>query len=409
MSSGCARSLLIRQHISLSRRAASTRAAAAASLAGQDYWRESESSFYGVGVAVAAAVAASAAACKYTYQREKEMAQCESPIQLQRSKRAPAQKLLAGGAARNVMLHRMRSLRARDLSEKYRVDWRTVLGEGAYGSVHPARHSATGEKVALKKMRKRYTDTSSFRTETDALLRIYDNGGHPNVAGLRDMYEDYSHFYLVMDLVNGGELFEHLIQYGAYSEADAARLVQEVASALAFLHGVGVVHCDLKPENLLLCSKKKSDGTIKLIDFGCALVSHDNYEDDIFIGDDDEEDWLDPTAPGLGSSSKSKAMLGSGSHIISVSGGQIPSTGTTAYWAPERFQHDANGNKIMPDSACDCWSLGVILYIMVSVDAYICTKYADISINDCTEGQCIVFLQGFGIFNPFVADGGSSV
>ena len=44
-------------------------------------------------------------------------------------------------------------------------------------------------------------------------------------------------------------MFEHLINYGAYSEADAARLMYEVASALAFLHGIGVVHCDLKPEN----------------------------------------------------------------------------------------------------------------------------------------------------------------
>jgi len=251
----------------------------------------------------------------------------------------------------------MRSFRARDMSEKYRVDWKTVLGEGAYGSVHPARLSATGEKVALKKMKKRYTDTSSFRTETDALLRIYDNGGHPNVAGLRDMYEDYSHFYLVMDLVSGGEMFEHLIQYGAYSEADAARLVREIASALAFLHGVGVVHCDLKPENLLLCSKKKTDGTIKLIDFGCALVSHDNYHDDLDYGDDDEEDWLDNDAP----------KSGTGTHTISVSGGKIPSTGTTAYWSPERFdKRDDDGNRIIPDSSCDCWSLGVILYIMLT-------------------------------------------
>ena len=61
-------------------------------------------------------------------------------------------------------------------------------------------------------MRKRYTDRSSFRIETDALLRIYDNGGHPNVAGLRDMYEDNSNFYMVMDLVSGGEMFEHLIR-----------------------------------------------------------------------------------------------------------------------------------------------------------------------------------------------------
>jgi serine/threonine protein kinase len=52
------------------------------------------------------------------------------------------------------------------------------------------------------------------------------------------MYEDYSHFYLVMDLISGGELFDHLSHDGAYSEADAARLIFEIASALAFLHGM---------------------------------------------------------------------------------------------------------------------------------------------------------------------------
>jgi serine/threonine protein kinase len=93
--------------------------------------------------------------------------------------------------------------------------------------------------VALKKISKRFTNSSTFQTETNALLRIYDNGGHPNISGLRDMYEDYSHFYLVMDLISGGEMFDHLSHDGAYSEADAARLIFEIASALAFLHGVG--------------------------------------------------------------------------------------------------------------------------------------------------------------------------
>ena len=77
-----------------------------------------------------------------------------------------------------------------------------------------------------------------------SLYRIYDNGGHPNISGLRDMYEDYSHYYLVMDLISGGELFDHLSHDGAYSEADAARLIFEIASALSFLHGVGVVHME---------------------------------------------------------------------------------------------------------------------------------------------------------------------
>ena len=88
---------------------------------------------------------------------------------------------------RNVMINRMRSVAGRGLHEKYNVEWDTVLGEGAYGSVHPARLALTGEKVALKKISKRYTNSSDFFSETDALLRIYDNGGHPNISGLRDM------------------------------------------------------------------------------------------------------------------------------------------------------------------------------------------------------------------------------
>jgi Protein kinase domain len=113
---------------------------------------------------------------------------------------------------RNVMLHRMRSLKGRSLTAKYLVDWNTVLGEGAYGSVHPARLRATGEKVALKKISRHYTNASGFKTETDALLRIYDNGGHPNISGLRDMYEDHNCYYLILDLVTGGEMFEVRIE-----------------------------------------------------------------------------------------------------------------------------------------------------------------------------------------------------
>jgi serine/threonine protein kinase len=178
----------------------------------------------------------------------------------------------------------------------------------------------------LKKISKRYTNSSSFKTETDALLRIYDNGGHPNISGLRDMYEDYNHFYLILDLVSGGEMFEHLINYGAYSEADAARLMYEIASAMAFLHGVGVVHADLKPENLLLDSKQRIDGVIKMIDFGCAVVS--------------DED-------------------GTGGVVINAPNAN--SNGTTAYWPPERFH-----KGIIADTAMDMWAVGIILYIMLT-------------------------------------------
>lgn len=259
---------------------------------------------------------------------------------------------------RNVTAHRMRSLRARNLDDKYKVDWMTVLGEGAYGSVHPARVANTGEKVALKKISKRYTDTSSFRRETDALLRIYSNGGHPSISGLRDMYEDYDHYYLVMDLVSGGEMFDHLIEFGAYSEADAARLMREVASALAFLHGVGVSHADLKPENLLLCDRRRHNGTIKMIDFGCAVVTQDNYHDDDLEDEVYEDVEMRPKSRkrwlGLGSSSSAEDST--------TKREDEQTTGTTAYWPPERF-HNA---RAAPDPAADMWAVGIILFIMLT-------------------------------------------
>ena len=122
----------------------------------------------------------------------------------------------------------------------------------------------------MKRISRRFTNSQGFKAETQALLRIFDNGGHPNISGLRgkftsqrpgsnfresfsltrrfdvsfdvtDMYEDHNNYYLILDLVSGGEMFDHLINYGAYSEADAARLMYEIASALAFMHGVGVV------------------------------------------------------------------------------------------------------------------------------------------------------------------------
>ena len=137
------------------------------------------------------------------------------------------------------------------------------------------------------------------------------------------MYEDYSHFYLILDLISGGEMFDHLSNDGAYSEADAARLVFEIASALAFLHGVGVIHADLKPENLLLCSKNRRGGTIKIIDFGCSV--------------------LNPAVR----PSKPSELDGE--------------NGTTGYWPPERFQ---SKDPLTP--AVDMWALGVILYIMLT-------------------------------------------
>jgi len=235
---------------------------------------------------------------------------------------------------KNIMAHPMRSLVGRPLEMKYDVDWRNVLGEGAFGSVHSATLRSTKEKVALKKINRTFTNSSAFEAETEALLRIYDNGGHPNISGLRDMYCDAKNYYMVIDMVSGGEMFDHLVNYGAYSEADAARLMHEVASAMAFLHGIGISHGDLKPENLLLSTSKRLDGSIKVIDFGSAVLS------------DDLKGGYGGNSIGLSRKRGSK---------------HANSNGTLAYYSPERFKSEGESTPAM-----DMWAVGVILYIMLT-------------------------------------------
>jgi len=211
---------------------------------------------------------------------------------------------------------------------KYNIDWSNVLGEGAYGKVYLARVADTGEKVALKKISKRYTNSSAFISETAALWRVFDAGGHPNISGLRDMYEDSHFFYVILDLARGGELFDHLIKDGSYSEKDASRLISEILSALAFLHNIGVTHADLKPENILLCDSRRGGETVKIIDFGCAIVDKRGDIDSPF----QFRQINNPTR----------------------------SLGTRAYWAPECF-----GKQGKKTDAMDMWAVGVVLFIML--------------------------------------------
>jgi serine/threonine protein kinase len=182
------------------------------------------------------------------------------------------------------------------LQSRYRVQWKQPLGEGAFGAVYIGTDVDTGERVAVKQISKSHTDNVTFQREMDALLHIRQQGGHPNICGMREHFDSQGPFYtLVLDLVAGGEMFDHLVSEGPYSEADAARLVREVASALAFLHGIGIVHGDLKPENLMLSSAISSEAVIKLVDFGTAqvLVKDDDDDDE----NEEEEDEFGASLP----------------------------------------------------------------------------------------------------------------
>lgn len=100
------------------------------------------------------------------------------------------------------------------LESAYDVDWDNPLGEGGFGAVYLAINRRTGERVALKKMPKKYTDDASFQREMEALLAIQKAGGHPNVMQFRENFDEGLDFYLTMDYISGGEMFDHLINSG---------------------------------------------------------------------------------------------------------------------------------------------------------------------------------------------------
>jgi Protein kinase domain len=124
----------------------------------------------------------------------------------------------------------------------YNVNWKRPLGQGGFGAVYSATDRKTGEKVALKQISKKHTTDVGFQREMEAFLHLRRAGGHPNICGLRENFDEGNYFYFSLDLISGGEMFDHLISSGPYSEEDAARLVREVASALGFMHGIGIVH-----------------------------------------------------------------------------------------------------------------------------------------------------------------------
>lgn len=172
---------------------------------------------------------------------------CEALLPQPGSSNATTPKTVISRLKRNRTIQKLLAAKTQvSLTDKYLVDLKQPpLGEGAFGSVHLARHRQSGELVAIKKIPKQMTSYDTFQREMEALLHIREHGRHPNICSLRENFEEGQHYYLVLDLVSGGEMFDHLCQQGPYSEADAARLVREVASALAFCHGIGVVHGDL--------------------------------------------------------------------------------------------------------------------------------------------------------------------
>ncbi|KAF2618003.1 hypothetical protein F2Q68_00042172 [Brassica cretica] len=145
------------------------------------------------------------------------------------------------------------------------------LGRGEFGITYLCTDRESREALACKSISKRKlrtaVDVEDVRREVSIMSTLPD---HPNVVKLRATYEDGESVHLVMELCEGGELFDRIVARGHYTERAAAGVARTIAEVVMMCHVNGVVHRDLKPENFLFANKKENSA-LKAIDFGLSV------------------------------------------------------------------------------------------------------------------------------------------
>lgn len=175
------------------------------------------------------------------------------------------EQLLAEVARRKLDLHD----KITDTLVKETYDLTTVLGHGASGQVLMATHRQNGKKYACKVVRKdsNINDAQSMSTEIEIMKRIR----HRHVVSMYELYETPKCLWMVLELVLGGDLHHFLAKVEQYTEVMAARHIRQILQGIHYLHSQGIVHRDLKLENILL-SDDSINCDIKIADFGLSAL-----------------------------------------------------------------------------------------------------------------------------------------
>jgi len=142
------------------------------------------------------------------------------------------------------------------------------LGHGAFSTVRLAINRQNKDKFAVKVVHKnklKKADVDALHVEVGIISKLQ----HPHIVRYFDFTQDRSHYYIVLEVVAGGELFDRIVQRVYYSEKEARDLVWVLLDVLHHIHSKRIAHRDIKPENLLLKSAH-NDHDIKLADFGFA-------------------------------------------------------------------------------------------------------------------------------------------
>ncbi len=202
-----------------------------------------------------------------------------------------------------------------------------LLGTGGMGEVYLATDIVAGRKAALKLLPTRFTADAERATRFQREARAVVALNHPNILTVYEIGQDHSTHYIASELIEGETLRQRL-ERGRLQVSEAVDVAIQVTSALAAAHEAGIVHRDIKPENIML----RPDGYVKVLDFGVAKLAEQE-------------------APAT--MSKDEALL-----LVETNLGAI--LGTVRYMSPEQ----ARGAPV--DRRTDIWSLGVVLYEMVT-------------------------------------------
>jgi tRNA A-37 threonylcarbamoyl transferase component Bud32/Ca2+-binding EF-hand superfamily protein len=188
------------------------------------------------------------------------------------------------------------------------------IGSGAYSTVNECINKKNGEMFAVKIIDKKIFDLDRIHKETlKNEIGIMKLVSHPYIINMHAIHENQTHIFIVEELINDGDLFNFIVGKPVFKESQLVILLKQLLEAIAYLHEFGIVHCDIKPENILY---NHTLNTIKLIDFGFSQMLLSNQK-------------LDNTS------------------------------GTISYVAPEMLQHSGYSVE------SDLWSVGVIAYLLI--------------------------------------------
>uniref|UniRef100_A0A6B2LAB4 non-specific serine/threonine protein kinase n=1 Tax=Arcella intermedia TaxID=1963864 RepID=A0A6B2LAB4_9EUKA len=142
------------------------------------------------------------------------------------------------------------------------------MGEGVFGVVKSAKDKGNGKRVAIKEIQQQI-DTQEQIELIENEIEVMQNLKHPNIVELYESFAGKDMFYLVMEFVDGCELFELILEFGSFTIEDSSAVLSQVLHGVEYMHAHGMAHRDLKPENLLV---DFSQLIVKIADFGSAKV-----------------------------------------------------------------------------------------------------------------------------------------